>query len=75
MKSLQLVTYTYPHEIVILVGGVRYTYNSSEFFCRRFLEGYERGGRFNSLNWFKRVSKVVKKEVRENESHEKSEVC
>jgi len=63
MKSLHLLTYTYPKTLQLKVGGVIYTYESSEYFCRRFLECYTHGARFNALNWFKRVAKVVGKEV------------
>ena len=63
MRSVQLIAYTYPSEVTLMVKGVRYTYHSSEFFCRRFLNALNCGAQFNALNWFKRVSRVIKKEV------------
>lgn len=67
-KQLKLVSYEYPELIKVRIAGVNYTYKSSHFFCQKFLDGYNLGGRFNTLNWFKRVSKVVGKEVNRNET-------
>ena len=63
MKTLQLIAYEYPGVLKLRIGSQIYIYESSEFFCRKFLQCYEKGGRFNSLNWFRRVAKVVRKEV------------
>lgn len=60
MKTLQLISYEYPNKLTLQIGGQRYLYRSSEFFLRRFLACYQQGGRFNSLNWLKRVAKVEK---------------
>jgi hypothetical protein len=68
MKQLSLISYEYPNLIKVKVGGVDYTYYSSHFWCQKFLSAYTQGGRFNSLNWFKRVSKVVRKETKGNEN-------
>ena len=62
-KQLQLVGYEYPDLIKVRIAGVDYTYHSSHFFCQKFLSAYNKGGRFNTLNWFKRFSKVIKKEA------------
>lgn len=62
-KQLRLVSYEYPGLIKVRIAGVNYTYQSSYFFCQKFLSNYDKGGRFNTLNWFKRVAKVVRKEV------------
>jgi len=62
-KQLYLVGYEYPDLIKVRIAGVDYTYQSSHFFCQKFLWAYEQGGRFNTLAWFKRVSKVVRKEA------------
>lgn len=58
MKTLTLLSYTYPNTIKLRIGSCIYVYESSEFFCRKFMHCYERGARFNALNWFKRVSKA-----------------
>lgn len=63
-KQLHLVSYEYPELIKLRIAGVNYTYQSSHFFCQKFLSAYDRGGRFNTLSWFKRVSKVIRKEVK-----------
>lgn len=55
-KQLQLLSYQYPSTIKLRVDSQIYTYESSEFFCRKFLECYNHGGRFRTLNWFKGVS-------------------
>jgi len=68
MKQMQVISYEYPNQIRLQISNVTYTYQSSEFFCRKFLSCYAEGGRFNALNWFKRMAKVVKKEVEKNES-------
>jgi len=63
IKTIKLLSYCYPGEVSLLIGGVIYRYQTSEFWARRFLNAWERGGRFNSLSWFKRVAKVIEKEV------------
>lgn len=62
-KQIQLLSYEYPATVVLLVEGRRYTYHSSEFWCRKFMNCLDKGAQFNALNWFKRVSKLVRKEV------------
>ena len=62
-KQLHLISYEYPELIKLRIAGVSYTYQSSHYWCQKFLSNYDKGGRFNTLNWFKRVSKVVRKEV------------
>lgn len=62
-KQLHLLSYEYPNQVRVRIGGVNYTYQSTHFWCQKFLSAYDRGGRFNALSWFKRVSKVVEKEV------------
>jgi hypothetical protein len=63
MKQVQLLSYTYPNHIRLLVKGKVYEYESSEFWCRRLMNCLKNGAQFNALNWFKRVSKLVRKEV------------
>ena len=67
MKQLRFLSYIYPNQVRLLIGGVSYTFESSEFFCRRFIASYEKGGRFNALNWFKRYARVIEKEVNKYE--------
>ncbi len=64
MKTLTLLSYDYPSTIRLKLGSQVYRYESSEFFCRKFIQCYERGARFNALNWFKRVSTNHREEVR-----------
>ena len=63
MKKIELLSYDYPNTICVLIGGVRYTFESSEFFCRRFLRSWELGGRFNAFNWFRSNANLISKEV------------
>ena len=56
MKTLTLISYDYPNIIRLRVGSAIYRYESSEFWCRKFMKCYSKGARFNALNWFKRVS-------------------
>jgi hypothetical protein len=58
-KLVQLLSYEYPNHLMLLVKNRKYCYEASEFWCRKFMICLERGGQFNSLNWFKRVAKVV----------------
>ena len=62
MKQLQLVSYEYPNTLKLRIKNVNYTFESSEFWCRKFINCYDKGARFNALNWFKRVAKVKEKE-------------
>ena len=66
MKGVQLLNYEYPDKITLLIKGQRYHYESSEFWCRKFIQCLDKGAQFNALNWFKRVSKLTKKEVIKN---------
>jgi len=61
-KQLVLLSYQYPNLVKLRVNHRVYLYESSEFFCRKFLNCYERGARFNALSWFKRVAKLVERE-------------
>lgn len=63
-KQMTFLSHSYPNQIRIRIGGLCYTYHAEEFFCRRFIHAYRAGGRFNTLNWFKRVARLVEKEVR-----------
>ena len=67
MKQLQVISYEYPDQIRLQISNITYTYQSSEFFCRKFLSCYVKGGRFNTLNWFKRYARMVEKEVNKHE--------
>ena len=62
-RQVQLLSYEYPNRLTLLIKGQRYHYESSEFFCRRFINCLDKGAQFNALNWFKRVSRLVKREV------------
>ena len=64
MMNLQvrLLSYEYPNVITMLIKNRKYTYESSEFFCRKFMACLNKGAQFNALNWFKRVSKIIEKE-------------
>jgi len=62
-KQVQLLSYEYPDKVNLLIKGQRYSYESSEFWCRRFMNCLNKGAQFNALNWFKRVSTLTKKEV------------
>ena len=71
-KQVQLLSYEYPNHVILLVKGRRYRYESSVFFCKKFIQCLDKGAQFNALNWFKRVSKVIKKEVRLNDDNDTS---
>jgi len=58
MRQVQLLSYTYPNRVMLLIKGKRYEYESSEFWCRKFMQCLDKGAQFNALNWFKRVSRV-----------------
>lgn len=61
-RQVQLLSYEYPNIITLLIKGRKYRYESNEFFCRKFMACLDKGAQFNALNWFKRVSKIAKKE-------------
>jgi len=58
MKQIQLLSYTYPNHLKLLIKGVIYEYEASEYFCRKFVQCLDKGAQFNALNWFRRVSKL-----------------
>ncbi len=62
-KQLHLLSYEYPNQVRLRIGVVNYTYQSTHFWCQKFLSAYDKGGRFNTLSWFKRVSTITGKEV------------
>lgn len=61
-RQVRLLSYEYPNIITLLVKSKKYTYESSEFWCRKFMACLDKGAQFNALNWFKRVSKIIRKE-------------
>lgn len=64
MKNVKLLSYTYPGEIKLLIkDSIAYTYVSNEYFCRRLMLEFQYGAGFNALNRFKKVSRVIRKEV------------
>jgi len=62
-KQVQLLSYTYPNNIRLAIEDKVYEYESSEFYCRRLMNCLKHGAQFNALCWFKRVAKLVGKEV------------
>ena len=63
MRKVQLLNYEYPNHLVLLIKGHKYYYESSEFWCRKFIQSLNKGAQFNALNWFKRVSTLIRKEI------------
>jgi len=61
-RQVRLLSYEYPNIITLLIKSKKYTYESSEFFCRKFMAHLDKGAQFNALNWFKRASKIIEKE-------------
>jgi len=59
---IDFLTYVYPNEVKIKIGKRAYTYVSSEYCCRHFIERLKHGARFKALNWFKPLAKLIKKE-------------
>ena len=60
-KSIQFISYEYPDLITLRIDETIYTYRSSEYYCRRFINSYQKGGRFNSFNLFKSNSNLIRK--------------
>ena len=62
MRDVQLLSYSYPDTVRVLVKSVIYTYESSEPICRNFMVSLNYGLGFHALNYFKRNATLISKE-------------
>ena len=62
MKRAHFLSYTYPDLVKVLVKPYVYTYRSSEYYCRVFMNSLNFGLGFKALNYFKRQAELICKE-------------
>ena len=62
-KVIQLISYTYPEEIKLMIRDSVYTYESSEYWCRKLQQALGKKGEWRAFNRFKKQSSLIKKEV------------
>ena len=63
MREVQLLSYSYPDVVRVLVRSTIYTYRASEYHCRHFMNSLNYGIGFHALAYFKRKADLIKKET------------
>lgn len=60
--AMQVLNYVYPNTIKVRIANCIYTYESTEYHCRKFMSRVNKGAKFRALHQFKKVSNVIDKE-------------